>query len=64
MCDVTMKINKSHIHSLTSEGFAICFLKVPLDCLGSMAAAVQPNGLGKSLKTFYKTYGTSFRPRL
>ena len=41
-----------------------CFLKVPLACLGSMAAAVQPNGLGNSQKTFYKTFGTSCRPRL
>ena len=27
-------------------GFVICFLKVPLVCLGSMGAAVQPNSLG------------------
>ena len=27
-----------------SEGFVKCFLKVPLACMGSMAAAVQPNG--------------------
>ena len=39
----------------------MCFLKVPLACLGSMAAAVQPNGLGNSLKTFYKTFSTSCR---
>ena len=31
-----------------SEGFVMCFLRVPLACLGSMAAAVQPNGLGNS----------------
>ena len=45
-----------------SEGFVICFLKVPLVCLGSMAAAVQPNGLGNFQKTVYKTFGTSSRP--
>ena len=42
-----------------SKGFVICFLKIPLACLGSMAAAVQPNSLGK---TVYKTFGTSGRP--
>ena len=30
-----------------SEGFVICFLQVPLACLGSTAAAVQPNSNGK-----------------
>ena len=45
-----------------SEGFVICFLKVPLACLGSMAAAIQPNSLGNSQKTFYKTFGTRGRP--
>ena len=45
-----------------SEGFVICFLKVPLACLGSMAAAVQPNSLGNYQKTVYKTFGTSGRP--
>ena len=34
----------------SSEGFVICFLKVPLACLGSMAAAVQPNSLGNFKK--------------
>ena len=29
-----------------SEGFVICFLKVPLACLGSMAAAVNPTAWG------------------
>ena len=29
-----------------------------------MAAAVQLNGLGDSRNTFYKTFGTSWRPRL
>ena len=29
-----------------SEGFVICFLKVSLACLGSMAAAVQPTARG------------------
>ena len=47
-----------------SEGFVICFWKVTLACLGSLAAAVQPNGLGNSQKKGYKTVGTSFRPRL
>ena len=45
-----------------SEGFVICFLKVPLACLGSMAAAVQPNNLGNSQKKVNKTFGTSGRP--
>ena len=31
--------------------FVICFLKVPLACLGSIAATVQPNSLGNSQKT-------------
>ena len=35
------------------------FQKVPLACLGSMAAAVQPNSLWKSQVTFFKTYSTS-----
>ena len=47
-----------------SKGFVLCFLKVPLACLGSMAAAVQLNSLGNSWKTFYKTLGTSCCPRL
>ena len=47
-----------------SEAFVICFLKVPLACLGRMAAAVQPKGLGNSQNTFYNTFGTSCRPRL
>ena len=29
-----------------SEGFVVCFLKVPHACWGSMAAATQPNGPG------------------
>ena len=37
-----------------SEGFVTCFLKVPLACLGSMAAAVQPNSLGTLRKHFTK----------
>ena len=45
-----------------SEGFVVCFLKVPLACLGSMAAAVQPNSPGNSQKTVNKTFGTSGRP--
>ena len=38
------------------KGFVKCFRKVPLACLGSMAATVQPNGLGNSQKTFYITF--------
>ena len=30
-----------------SEGFLICFLKVPFDCFGSMAAAVMPGELSE-----------------
>ena len=37
-----------------SEGFVICFLKVPLASLSSMAAAVQPNSLGTLSKHFTK----------
>ena len=44
-----------------SKGFVICFLKVPLLV---WTAAVQPNGLWNFQKTFYKTIGTSCRPRL
>ena len=44
------------------KGFVTCFLEVPLACLGSRAAAVQPNSLGNSQKTVYKTFGTSGRP--
>ena len=36
-----------------------CFLKVFFACLGSTAAAVQPNDLWKSQKTFYKTSFTT-----
>ena len=45
-----------------SEGFVICFLKVPLACLGSMAVAVQPKSLWNSQKIVYKTFRTSGRP--
>ena len=38
------------------KGFVKCFLKVPPACLGSTATAVQPNGLGNSRKTFYKSF--------
>ena len=38
------------------KGFVKCFMKVLLACLGSMAAAVQPNGLGSFQKIFYKTF--------
>ena len=44
--------------------FVKCFLKVPLTCLGSMVAAVQPDGLQISQKIFYKTFFTTCRPRL
>ena len=37
-----------------SKGFVACFLYVPLACLGSMAAAVQPNSLGTLKKQFTK----------
>ena len=37
-----------------SEGFVACFLKVPLACLGSMAAALQPNSLGTLRNHFTK----------
>ena len=37
-----------------SKGFVICFLNVPLTCLGSMAIAVQPNSLGTHRKHFTK----------
>ena len=46
------------------KGFVKCFLKVLLACRGSMAAAVQPNVLWNSYKTFYKTFFTICRPRL
>ena len=36
------------------EGFVVSFLKVPLACLGSMAAEVQPNSLGTLGKHFTK----------
>ena len=47
-----------------SEGFVICFLEAPLACLSSITAAVQPNSLWNSQKTFYKTFRTSCCPRL
>ena len=37
-----------------SEGFVICFPKVPLACLFSMAATGQPNSLGTLRKHFAK----------
>ena len=36
------------------NGFVKCFLEVALACLGSMAAAVQPNSLRNSQITVYK----------
>ena len=41
------------------KGFVKWYLKVPLACLGSTAAAVQPNGLWNSQKTVYKTFFTT-----
>ena len=46
------------------QDFAKCFLKVLHAYFCSTAAAVQPNGLWKSQKTFYKTYFTTCCPRL
>ena len=46
------------------KGFVTCFLEVPLACLGSMAAAVQPSYLWNSQKTCYKTFPSTCRPTL
>ena len=46
------------------ECFVMFFLKIFLACVGSMAASVQPNGLGNSQKTCHETFGTSCRTRL
>ena len=46
-----------------SEGFVMCFLKVPLACLGSMAAAVQPNSLGNSQKSKQNLWNKCTPPR-
>ena len=46
------------------KGFVTCFLKVLLACLGSRAAAVQPNCLWNSQKTCYNTFSSTCRPRL
>ena len=43
------------------KGFVTCSLKIPLACLGSMAAAVKPKGLRNSQETVNKTFGTSGR---
>ena len=48
---------------LPNPGFVICFLKVPLAFLGSTAAAVQPNGLWNSQKTFCKTFFHNLPPQ-
>ena len=45
-----------------SEGFVICFPKVPPAGLGSMAAAVQHKSLGNFQKKVNKTFRTSGRP--
>ena len=42
-----------------TQGFVKCFFQVPPACLGSTAAAVQPNGLWNSRKTFFKTLYTT-----
>ena len=47
-----------------SKGFVVHFLKVPLACWGSSVAAVQPNSLGNSQKTFYKTSQNKWPPHL
>ena len=46
-----------------SEGFITYFLKVPLACLGSMAAAVQPNSLGTLRKHLTKPLEQVAAPR-
>ena len=46
-----------------SEGFVTVFLKVPLACLGSMAAAVQHNSLGTLRKHFTKPSEQEAAPR-
>ena len=45
------------------KGLVKCLLKVPLACLGSMAAAVQHNGLCNSQKTIYNTFSTTLPPQ-
>ena len=50
--------------AICSEGFVVNVLKVPLACWGSMSAAVQPNSLGNSKKTFYKTSQNKWPPHL
>ena len=47
-----------------SEGFVVSFLKVPLACWGSSVAAVQPNNLGNSQKTYFKTSRIKWPPHL
>ena len=55
---------RGHTTNLQSEvsgcekGFVKCFQKVHLVCLGSTVAAVQPNSLRNSQKTFYKIFFT------
>ena len=46
------------------RGIEKCFLKVALTCLGTMAAAIQPNSLWNYQKTFDKTFFTTCLPRL
>ena len=45
------------------KGFVTCLLEVPLACLGSMAAAVQPSCQWNSQKTCYRTFSSTCRPR-
>ena len=47
-----------------SKRCVTCFLEVSLACLGSVAAAVQPNFLWNSQKTCCKTFSKTCRPKL
>ena len=42
-----------------SEGFVICFLKVPLACLAAWQLQYSPTSWGTLAETCYKTFGTS-----
>ena len=46
------------------KGFETCFLEVPLACLGSMAAAVQPSCPWNPQKTCYITFSMTCCPTL
>ena len=61
VCCLHKLTNQKYLQSVVSgcvTGFVNFFLKVPLACLGSTAAARQPNSLWNSPKTFYKTFFT------